>query len=154
MNGIVTALKIIVPLMVAFRAASIASSVAQIAGASALSGGAAGVIALAAAGTAMGVLTAIGDGDFPARGKNLISTKEGGLFQPSINDDIVVAPGASQALRGGGNQKIENKVNIAPADTTITLNLNGQAIGNANARQNYGVGRNVKALGGNIDYSA
>jgi hypothetical protein len=55
---------------------------------------------------------------------------------------------------GGGNQKIENKVNIAPADTNITLNLNGQAIGNANARQNYGVGRNVKALGGNIDYSA
>ena len=52
------------------------------------------------------------------------------------------------------NTKIENKVNIAPADTNITLNLNGQAIGNANARQNYGVGRNVKALGGNIDYSA
>ena len=103
---------------------------------------------------ALSTATKIGDGDFPARGKNLISTKEGGLFQPSINDDIVVAPGASQALRQGGTQKVENKVSIAPSDTNITLNLNGAAIGNANARQNYGVGRNVKALGGNVDYSA
>ena len=141
---------------VAFKAVSVAIAAAQIAAAFAVNpiGAAVGAGLATAAIGGMLAATAIGDGDFPARGKNLISTKEGGLFQPSINDDIVVAPGASQALRGGGNQKIENKVNIAPADTNITLNLNGQAIGNANARQNYGVGRNVKALGGNIDYSA
>ena len=110
-------------------------------------------LAAGAIGTLM-TSTKIGDGDFPARGKSLISTKEGGLFQPSINDDIVVAPGASQALRQGGTQKVENKVSIAPSNTNITLNLNGAAIGNANARQNYGVGKNVKALGGNVDYSA
>lgn len=141
---------------VAFKAVSVAIAAAQIAAAFTVNPIQAAIgagLATAAIG-GMVAATAIGDGDFPARGKNLISTKEGGLFQPSINDDIVVAPGASQALRGGGNQKIENKVNIAPADTNITLNLNGQAIGNANARQNYGVGRNVKALGGNIDYSA
>ena len=153
-NGIITAMKVVIPLVIAYKAASIAASIAQIAGASALSGGAALAISLGAA-TAAGIaLTNIGDGDFPARGKNLISTKEGGLFQPSINDDIVVAPGASQALRQGGTQKVENKVSIAPSDTNITLNLNGAAIGNANARQNYGVGKNVKALGGNVDYSA
>ena len=112
-----------------------------------LAAGLAGIAAMSSA-------TKIGDGDFPARGKAMISTKEGGLFQPSINDDIVVAPGASQALRQGGTQKVENKVSIAPSDTNITLNLNGAAIGNANARQNYGVGKNVKALGGNVDYSA
>ena len=64
------------------------------------------------------------------------------------------ATGTSQTATTGGTQKVENKVSIAPSDTNITLNLNGAAIGNANARQNYGVGKNVKALGGNVDYSA
>jgi hypothetical protein len=36
----------------------------------------------------------IGDGAFGADGKTQISTKEGGLFEISPNDDVVVAPGA------------------------------------------------------------
>jgi hypothetical protein len=46
------------------------------------------------------------------------------------------------------------QVNVAPADTRINLNLNGAALGNAVARQNYQVGNTVKSLGGAVDYSA
>ena len=75
-------------------------------------------------------------------------------LNPSATGTTLTAPGTSQTATAGGTQKVENKVSIAPSDTNITLNLNGAAIGNANARQNYGVGKNVKALGGSVDYSA
>ena len=97
----------------------------------------------------------IGDGIFPAGGRAILSPTEGGLIPISNNDDIVVAPGVAQAVTGGGtSQTIQNKVDISPSNTNITLSLNGQAIGNANARQNYGVGKSIRALGGNVDYSA
>ena len=152
-NGIVTAMKIIVPMMIAYRAAAVAASIAQIAGAAALSGGAALAIGLGAAAVAGGALYAMSSGDSTGTDQGTISAPStGGLSQSSINNN---PRGASQASnQGGGTQKVENKVNIAPANTTIKLNLNGQAIGNANARQNYAVGNNVKALGGNVDYSA
>ena len=51
--------------------------------------------------------TAVGDVNSAADGKTQISTKEGGLFELSPNDDLVAAPGASKALanaaQGGGN---------------------------------------------------
>jgi hypothetical protein len=37
----------------------------------------------------------------PADGKTVVSTKEGGLFELSANDDLVAAPGAAAALSGG-----------------------------------------------------
>jgi regulatory protein YycI of two-component signal transduction system YycFG len=43
-----------------------------------------------------------GDVMSPADGKTRISTKEGGLFELSKNDDVVAAPGAASALSGGG----------------------------------------------------
>ena len=49
----------------------------------------------------------IGDGFFGADGKTQISTKEGGLYEISPNDDVVVAPGAGGMMnraQGGGNQ--------------------------------------------------
>jgi len=102
-----------------------------------------------------GGLAAIGDGVFPADGRAILSPTEGGLIPISNNDDIVVAPRLAQAVAGGGtSQTVENKVDISPSNTNITLSLNGQAIGNANARQNYGVGKSIRALGGNVDYSA
>ena len=154
-NGIVTAMKLLIPLAIAYKAVTIATSVAKIAGAAALSGGAAALIAVAAGVTAFGVLSSIGDGIFPAGGRAILSPTEGGLIPISNNDDIVVAPKLAQAVAGGGtSQNIQNKVDISPSNTNITLNLNGQAIGNANARQNYGVGKSIKALGGNVDYSA
>jgi len=40
----------------------------------------------------------------PADGKTQVSTKEGGLFELSPNDDLIAAPGAGKALSGeGGN---------------------------------------------------
>jgi hypothetical protein len=155
-NGIVTAMKVLISLAIAYKAVTIATSVAKIAGAAALSGGAALAIASIATISALGLLSSIGDGIFPAGGRAILSPTEGGLIPISNNDDIVVAPKLAQAVAGGGNtsQNIQNKVDISPSNTNITLNLNGQAIGNANARQNYGVGKSIRALGGNVDYSA
>ena len=49
-----------------------------------------------------------GDVMSPADGKTRVSTKEGGLFELSANDDLVAAPGAADALSGqsggGGGQ--------------------------------------------------
>ena len=48
-----------------------------------------------------------GDLNSPASGKTMVSTKEGGLFELSPNDDLIAAPGASRALQnmsqGGGS---------------------------------------------------
>jgi len=44
-----------------------------------------------------------GDVSSPADGKTRISTKEGGLFELSPNDDLVAAPGAASALANMGN---------------------------------------------------
>jgi hypothetical protein len=52
------------------------------------------------------------------------------------------------------SQPTKSEISIAPGNTQINLNLNGAAIGNANARQDYGVGRGAKAFGGAVDYSA
>ena len=123
--------------------------------------GIAGVAAGAAAITAVSM--GIGDGQFDnSTGDFEISKKEGGLetkrWKPSRNDVIQVMPKevTTQPSRntGGNTQAINNNVTVSPSDTKITLNLNGQAIGNANARQAYGVGSNIKALGGGVDYSA
>jgi hypothetical protein len=43
-----------------------------------------------------------GDIDSPADGKTRVSTKEGGLFELSPNDDLVAGPGASDAMGGKG----------------------------------------------------
>jgi len=62
--------------------------------------------AIAAAVGAMAVgksmFAAAGDVMSPADGKTRISTKEGGLFELSPNDDLVAAPGAVDAMNGGG----------------------------------------------------
>ena len=161
----------LIGLAVAFKIAQVGAAIASLAVASltnpakALTG-----IAIATAGAAiiggLAASYAIGDGIFPAGGRAILSPTEGGLIPISNNDDIVVAPKIAQtitgeaprpvqAVAGGGtSQNIQNKVDISPSNTNITLNLNGQAIGNANARQNYGVGKSIRALGGNVDYSA
>ena len=76
--------------------------------------GVAGIIAAAVAGIAIMTTSqdeAIQAGDInsPAKGKTQISTKEGGLFELSPNDDIIAAPGASRAMarmaQGQGQQQ-------------------------------------------------
>jgi hypothetical protein len=49
------------------------------------------------------LLSKIGDLNSPADGKTQVSTKEGGLFELSPNDDLVAAPGAAAALAQAGN---------------------------------------------------
>lgn len=127
-----------------------------------------GIAGIASLASGIAAAVMIGDGEFRADGRTKITTKEG-EFYPSIKDDIVVAPGAADAMNSinrntGGNtqavaggstpQAVNNNVTVSPSDTKITLTLNGQAIGNANARQAYGVGNSIKALGGGVDYSA
>ena len=74
---------------------------------------------------AYGALNKAGDIDSPADGKTQISTKEGGLFELSPNDDIVAAPGASAAMKtatqGGGNISIA-KLEQLQAQTNALLN--------------------------------
>mgnify|MGYP003636021845 CR=1 FL=1 len=67
--------------------------------------GVAGIVAGSLAGIAIlnsNKAEAIGDINSPANGKTQISTKEGGLFELSKNDDIVAFPGASRAMSQGG----------------------------------------------------
>ena len=63
--------------------------------------------AIAAATLGYSYYNKAGDINSPADGKTQISTKEGGLFELSSNDDIIAAPGASKAMakaaQGGGN---------------------------------------------------
>jgi hypothetical protein len=64
----------------------------------------AGIAAAAAlTGVAFAAISKVGDVSSPADGKTVVSTKEGGLFELSPNDDLVAAPGAAAALAGGGD---------------------------------------------------
>ena len=57
-----------------------------------------------------------GDMISPASGQTMISTKEGGLFKMSPNDDILAAPGLANAMTSGGTQ-----VNMNPVKDEIAL---------------------------------
>ncbi len=61
-----------------------------------------GIAAAAILAAGFGALSKIGDLSSPADGKTQVSTKEGGLFELSPNDDLVAAPGAAAALAGAG----------------------------------------------------
>ena len=65
--------------------------------------GLATVIAIPAiVGAVMGhIMRKAGDVDSPAKGKTMVSTKEGGIFELSPRDDFAAAPGLSEALAGG-----------------------------------------------------
>jgi hypothetical protein len=88
-------------------------------------------------------------------GKRTLLTPEG-AFKLNDRDNIIattnpINPTARQPER---QSTASTQVNVAPSNTQINLNLNGAAIGNANARQDYAVGRNIRAFGGSVDYSA
>ena len=64
-----------------------------------------------------------GDMFSPADGKTQVSTKEGGLFELSPNDDLVAAPGAGDAMkseRGGGARR--DAALISEIQTLIGIN--------------------------------
>lgn len=84
-----------------------------------------GVAAAATIGTiAYKAMSKAGDIDSPADGKTQISTKEGGLFELSPNDDIVAAPGASAAMKAatqGGGSISSVRLEQLQAQTNILL---------------------------------
>jgi len=93
-------------------------------------GGIAAALVLSAG---FGALSKVGDLASPADGKTQVSTKEGGLFELSPNDDIVAAPGL---LSGGGMkssaQSVQGDINVVfPKEAVnsiisgIKSNLNG-----------------------------
>ena len=161
-DGIVSALKVIIPLMLLFKVAAIATAVANVISASAITFGAGGAAALVAGAAAVTYMATVGDLSMPANGPTITDPKEGGIYSMSPNDDIMAGPGLvrdyntlkNNKASTAGNTQSASTVNVTPSDTKITLNLDGQAIGNANARQSYGVGSTVKAFGGNVDMSA
>jgi hypothetical protein len=59
----------------------------------------------------------MGDGFF-ANGKTLISTKEGGLFEPSPNDEIAVAPGIGDMI----NRSQNPAATVVQQDNSALLN--------------------------------
>lgn len=63
------------------------------------------------------MIASAGDLNSPADGKTQISTKEGGLFELSPNDDIVAAPGASAAMARA----------TQPQQTTVVQNDNTES---------------------------
>jgi hypothetical protein len=127
-----------------------------------LSGGAALPLILGAIGSVLAVLAATKADDLysggDGYGKRTLMIEGKGAFALNDEDRLFTTTdknfpySANQA--GGGQSTINNQVSVAPSNTSINLNLNGAAIGNATARQDYAVGKNIRAFGGSIDYSA
>ena len=69
----------------------------------------AAVAILSIMGLAAGLMSKIGDGAFPANGKSMVSTREGGLYETSKNDDIAVGPGIINKLNSPSKPLIVNQ---------------------------------------------
>lgn len=94
---------------------------------SALSNPVKAIAGIAAAGLIVGAASAYmskaGDLSSPADGVTRVSTKEGGLFELSPNDDLVAAPGAAAALAGGGGDGSSNTINVDFSILSAPLNM-------------------------------
>jgi hypothetical protein len=151
-----------------------ATAVATTTTATAVSFGAMLPVILGAAGAIAGLIAGMNADDLfsPGQGgsgygKRTLLAPEG-AYKLNDNDNIIATTnpvnvndmisGPKGSIRPQGqttqSQPTKSEISIAPGNTQINLNLNGAAIGNANARQDYGVGRGAKAFGGAVDYSA
>ena len=96
----------------------------------------------------------IGDMFSPAMGKTMVSTKEGGLFELSDNDDIIAAPGlASKGMPGGNNSSLiaeiralRSSLESRPINVNTTVELDGEKIGSSK-NVIRGLGNNSTELG-------
>jgi hypothetical protein len=81
---------------------------------------------LAVAGTAYAYLSSksekAGDVMSPSSGKTMVSTKEGGLYELSKNDDLVAAPGAINKMKNGGSTTVIQQ--SPPPDNTESKRTN------------------------------
>jgi hypothetical protein len=94
--------------------------------------GAAAAAATVAAG--FGLINGIkkaGDVMSPADGKTQVSTKEGGLFELSKNDDLIAAPGAAAKMNSGGGSTVVQQDNSETNNLLkqlITTNQEGNSL--------------------------
>jgi hypothetical protein len=65
----------------------------------------------------------VGDVMSPARGKTMVSTREGGLYELSKNDDLVAAPGAVERMKNGGATTVVQQA-PPPSDNTESKRTN------------------------------
>jgi hypothetical protein len=70
----------------------------------------------------MSSVTNIGDVISPADGKTRISTKEGGLFELSPNDDLIAAPGIASAMNRGGTSTEGGNIELNLSQLSAPLN--------------------------------
>jgi hypothetical protein len=124
-----------------------AGLVASIAGVGALVGGVATAVSA----------TDVGDFMETSKGKTTISTKEGGLFNLSDNDDIIAAPGlASKGMSGGNNSALITEIRALrtalesrPINVNTTIELDGEKIG-SNKNVIRGLGNRSTELGNEV----
>tara|TARA_Y100001963_G_scaffold159527_1_gene263548 strand:- start:1314 stop:4010 length:2697 start_codon:yes stop_codon:yes gene_type:complete len=64
------------------------------------------IAAVAGLFTLVAKATKVGDVQSPAKGKTMISTKEGGLFETSKNDDVAAGPGILSKLAGAASNPL------------------------------------------------
>ena len=115
----VVGLAIIYAAYATFAAVSTALAATVIGGLAApIVGGIAAAVVLAAG---FGALSKVGDVNSPADGKTQVSTKEGGLFELSKNDDFVAFPGASQMANnsGGSTTVVESKTDMNATNSLL-----------------------------------
>lgn len=101
----------------------------------ALSNPARALAGIAIAGVVVGAASKFmdaGDMNSPASGQTTVSTKEGGLFKLSKNDDLIAAPGASTALanaaNSGGGAGMQAMAGIIAANTKAMERLSSGGI--------------------------
>lgn len=71
----------------------------------------AGAAAAAVLTGGLGIINSIADGVFPAGEGPIVSTREGGIFQGTKNDDVMMGPGISKSV--GGISESSGKTNSA-----------------------------------------
>jgi len=87
-------------------------------------------------------------------GKRTLIAPEG-AFALNDRDNIIATTNPVNPARP--TSAGSNNITVAPAilpPVYTRIELNGSAIGNATSKENYGVGKNIYAFGGRVDYSA
>jgi hypothetical protein len=77
-----------------------------------------------------------GDISAPATGKTQVSTREGGLFELSKNDDLVAFPGASKALNNKNQPLIVNQTAPQQQSQAIDYDKMAQAMSRVRVQTN------------------
>jgi len=117
-------------------------AIAAITSASAMTLGIGAVVAIAAAAGAVAAFkswskpTSVGDISSPADGKTQISTREGGLFELSKNDDLVAAPGLVNKLNSQSQPLIVNQPASVQQAPSIDYDKMAQAMSRVKVQTN------------------